>query len=261
MQPESTTTNLSTYNLLVLIDNLKTKLKDYEPPSEGVLKKLGEYDMIEHVYNSNAIEGNSLTLEETALVIEGHTINQKPLRHHLEADSLSKAYLYCELLIKNNTSITENEIKNIHSLVLNHDPINRGEYRKYDVRIGNSVYIPPISEQVPSLMKNLIFEYMAFKLHPIEKIAIFHANFESIHPFIDGNGRTGRLIIDIQLAQNGYPKSKIKFIERTEYYECIETYEINNNSELIIKLIANHVLQELQSQLLMLQKRNNLNSQ
>jgi Fic family protein len=242
-------------DILILIDKLKIELTNSRPLSEIALKKLAEYKKIDHIYNSNAIEGNTLTRSETAIAIEGFTVNQKPIKDYLETDSLHKAYDYIKSLTKRNSIITEDEIKKIHSLVLNYDEINRGKYRTEDVMITNTTYSPPISEQIPSLMKNLLFEYDKFKLHPIEKIARFHAEFESIHPFIDGNGRTSRLLINLQLLQNEYPQINIKYSDRAKYYSSLQAYNLNNNPQPIIQLTATYILQELQTYLTLIHNR------
>lgn len=142
---------------------------------------------MEFTYNSNAIEGNTLTLQETALVLEGVTINQKPLKDHLEAIGHKDAFAYVCRLVSNKAEFSEYEIKMIHSLVLIDRPDDKGVYRRIPVRIMGAFHEPPQPFLVPEQMELLISEFKKTKLHPIESAALFHLKFEGIHPFIDNN--------------------------------------------------------------------------
>lgn len=185
------------------IDALKSELGKCRPLTHGELKRLREEFLTEFTYNSNAIEGNTLTLRETALVLAGMTIDQKPLKDHLEAVGHRNAFLYMERLVSDRIAISEKIIKDIHSLVLMDKPEDRGIYRSLPVRILGTYREPPQPYLVPEQMEKIILALAKNKRHPIENTALFHLDFEGIHPFIDGNGRTGRLILNLMLMQSG----------------------------------------------------------
>lgn len=223
------------------IDNLKAQLSKYRPLTTGEVKRLQEEFLIEFTYNSNAIEGNTLTLQETAMVLEGITIDQKPLREHLEVIGHRDAFVYIQELAKKKKSFSEKEILSIHSLVLMDRPEDKGVYRKIPVRIMGAFHIPPAPYQVLELMTNLLKETKESKLHPIEEAALFHLKFEGIHPFIDGNGRTGRLLMNLMLMRKGYPAIDIKFTDRKKYYESFDLYYRDHSSKGMVELISNYV--------------------
>lgn len=201
--------------------------------------------MIEYTYNSNAIEGNTLTLQETALVLEGITIDRKPLKDHLEAVGHKDAFLYVQDLVKEKAPFSESIIKQIHTLVLMDRPEDRGVYRRIPVKIMGAYHMPPEPVIVPEQMEKLVKEFSKKKLHPIESAALFHLKFEGIHPFMDGNGRTGRLILNPFLMQNGYPPINVKFADRKRYYEAFDSYYRDNDAGTMVQLIAEYVGERL----------------
>lgn len=211
--------------LLAEVDALKAELDQHRPLTQGELQRLRDEFLVEYTYNSNAIEGNTLTLQETALVLEGITIDQKPLKDHLEAVGHRDAFLYVQELVQNQVPFSESIIKQIHALVLMDRPEDRGVYRRIPVRIMGAYHEPPDPILVPELMERLISEFEGNKkLHPIERAALFHLKFEGIHPFVDGNGRTGRLILNLMLMQAGYPPINVKHSDRKLYYEAFDAY-------------------------------------
>ncbi len=222
------------------VDTLKYQLSQKRPLTQGELQRLQEEFLIEFTYDSNAIEGNTLTLQETAMVIEGITVDSKPLKEHLEVIGHRDAFLYILDLVKNDISFSEQVIKEIHSLVLIDRPLDRGIYRNVPVRIMGAKHTPPAPILISDLMKELIQEFKSSKLHPIEVAALFHLKFEGIHPFIDGNGRTGRLIMNLYLMQHGYQPINIKFTDRKEYYNSFDDYHINNTPDKMVNLIAGY---------------------
>ena len=234
------------------IDALKEELNKRRPFTIGELERLQEEFIIEFTYNSNAIEGNTLTLKETAMVLEGITIDQKPLKDHLEAVGHRDAFFYVQQIINDRISFSEKVIKDIHSLVLMDRPNDKGTYRRIPVRIMGAYHEPPQPYLVPVQMEQLVLDFENNKLHPIESVTLFHLKFEGIHPFIDGNGRTGRLILNFSLMQNGYPSINVKFTDRRKYYECFDSYYKDGNSEPMIKLIAGYVEERLKQYLEML---------
>jgi len=231
------------------IDGLKAELNKRRPMTQGELKRLQEEFLIEFTYNSNAIEGNTLTLRETALALEGVTIDKKPLKDHLEAVGHRDAFLYVEQLVSNKVSISEKIIKGIHSLVLMDRPKDKGVYRSIPVRIMGAYHEPPQPYLVPVQMERLIAGLNKDKRHPIESAAIFHLGFEGIHPFIDGNGRTGRLLLNLMLMQNGYPPINVKFTDRKRYYDCFDSYFKDSTASPIVHLVAEYILERLEQYL------------
>ena len=223
------------------IDALKERLDQHRPLTTGELRRLQEEFLVEYTFNSNAIEGNTLTLQETALVLEGITIDRKPLKDHLEAVGHKDAFLYVLELVKNKVPLSETIIKQIHTLVLMDRPKDRGIYRRIPVRIMGAYHTPPAPIMVPEMMKKLVAEFTKKKLHPIENAALFHLNFEGIHPFVDGNGRTGRLILNLFLMQNGYPPINVKFTDRKRYYDAFDSYYRSNNADIMVKMVAEYV--------------------
>lgn len=239
--------NDSSYaELFAEVDALKTELDKRRPLTQGELQRLREEFLIEYTYNSNAIEGNTLTLQETALVLEGVTIDKKPLKDHLEAVGHRDAFLYVQDLVKDKVPFSESIIKQIHTLVLMDRPEDRGVYRRIPVRIMGAYHVPSDPILVPEQMENLIAEFAGNKkLHPIERAALFHLKFEGIHPFVDGNGRTGRLILNLMLMQLGYPPINVKYSDRKRYYEAFDSYYRDNDKSIFIYLIGELLKEQL----------------
>lgn len=236
--------------LLLKIDELKAELDAKRPLTAGEAERLREQFMVEFTYNSNAIEGNTLTLQETAMVLEGITIDKKPLKDHLEAVGHRDAFLYVEDIAKD-TKITESVIKNIHSLVLLNKPEDKGVFRRIPVTIMGA-YTEPVQ---PYLIEPKITELLSNnekrkkKMHAIERIAWFHLEFEGIHPFIDGNGRCGRLLLNLDLIQNGYPVINVKFTDRQRYYAAFDEFYKNDDAQPMIELVAEYVVERLEQYL------------
>jgi Fic family protein len=221
-------------------DSLCEKLRSLRPLNQGELERLKSEFIIENTYNSNAIEGNSLTLRETALILEqGITIGEKPLRDHLEAVGHKNAFDYILTLSDKDEPITERVIKEIHSLVLMNDRDNAGVYRSINVIISGAKQVPEKPYLINDKMRGLLTFYDQSDAHPIEKIAEFHLRFEGIHPFIDGNGRTGRLLMNLQLIKSGYLPVNIKYKDRMRYYKTFETY-FENGENTLSDLIAGY---------------------
>lgn len=233
--------------LFVRIDAKKEELAKRRPLTEGELKRLQEEFLLEFTYNSNAIEGNTLTLQETAMVLEGITIDKKPLKDHLEAIGHKEAFDFVKELVSDKIRISERVIKDIHSLVLMDRREDKGVYRRIPVRIMGAENQPPQPYMVPVLMEELVREHESQRkeMHVIEAAARFHLNFESIHPFIDGNGRTGRLLLNFELMQAGYPPINVKFSDRKKYYECFKLYSLEKSEDAMIRMIAGYVEEEI----------------
>ena len=233
--------------LLSRVDEKSKELSAKRPLTRGEIERLRDEFLIEYTYNSNAIEGNTLTLQETALVLEGVTIDQKPLKDHLEAIGHRDAFRYVEELVKDKTKLSEYIIKSIHSLVLMDRPEDKGVFRRIPVRIMGAFHEPPQPYMVERMINDLLIKHGERKtsMHLIEAVALFHLNFEGIHPFIDGNGRTGRLLLNLELMQNGYPAIDVKFTDRRRYYDAFDAYYRNQNAKAMIQLIAEYVDERL----------------
>lgn len=233
----------------VKIDELKKKLDSKRPLTKGEIERLRDEFLIEFTYNTNAIEGNTLTLQETALIInEGITIAEKSLREHLEVIGHKEAYLYIEQLVKDKTELSEWEIKNIHSLILMDKPDDRGKYRNLPVMIMGTIHTPPQPYLVPIQMEQLMAEYKMMKstMHIIEAVAVFHLKFETVHPFIDGNGRTGRLLLNLELMKSGYPPINVKYADRQRYYNAFTDYHQTGKVTEMCELIAGYMEEKIQ---------------
>jgi excisionase family DNA binding protein len=233
---------------LMRINDKLSRLNSLRPLTPGEVARLREEFLIEFTYDSNAIEGNSLTLQETALVIkEGITIDQKPLKDHLEVVGHKDAYEYVLQLIQDQIPFSERIIKEIHTLVLMNQPQDRGVYRRVPVRIVGASHEPPQPYLVPIQMEQLLMDYpkVITNMHPVVSVAVFHLLFEGIHPFIDGNGRTGRLILNFELLKHGFPPINIKFADRKKYYYCFNEFYETKNPETMVQLVADYVEKEL----------------
>ena len=231
-------------------DKLKEQLEKMRPLDAGELKRLRNDFNIEFTYDTNAIEGSTLTLRETALILqEDITIAEKPLRMHLDAIGHRDAFDYVLKIANRDDKLTEMRIKEIHSLVLMCDKENRGVYRNVPVTIFGALHTPPQPYLIQPQMETLLAEYedMKREMHIIEAIAEFHLRFEGIHPFIDGNGRTGRLIINLELIKAGLLPVNIKFTDRLKYYQCFDSYygETPHKANALAALIAKYEEQEL----------------
>ena len=238
------------------IDKLKNDLAVARPLSQGELRQLRDEFTISSTYNSNAIEGSSLTLRETALILQkGVTIAEKPLREHLDAIGHRDAFDYLLSLVDMQEPLSTWHIRELHSLVLMHDVASRGRYRSIPVRILGSEQEPPPPYQVQGLLEELV-AYLGGnpdEIHPIELAAVFHLRFEEIHPFIDGNGRVGRLLVNLQLLRGGYLPVDIKFHDRNRYYNCFDSYfGEEHNHEPMVELLMELEQQELRRYLDML---------
>ncbi len=222
------------------VDKLKEELDKKRPLSKETIKSLKESIDLEWTYNSNGIEGNTLTLRETQIVLEGITVGGKSIKEHLEAINHEKAILYLDDIVKDTNPITEWNIKNIHQLILKDiDDENAGRYRKENVRIKGASHIPPDYIKIPELMEKLILTYETWnEYHPIIKASLLHGELVKIHPFVDGNGRTSRLLMNLDLMNSGYNPVIIKKESRLKYYEALDKAHTTGNYTDFIKLVT-----------------------
>jgi len=222
------------------IDNKLAKLNSKRPLPEATLKSLKESNILDWTYNSNAIEGNTLTLRETKVVLEGITIGGKSVNEHLEVINHKEAILFLEDLVNKDEDITEWNIKNIHALILKEiDSANAGIYRKQNVQISGATKKPCDYTKVPEEMEKLVLKYNDWKeYHPIIRSALLHGEFVFIHPFIDGNGRTARLLMNFEAMKSGYLPIIIRKEIRIKYYDALDKAMTTHDYTDFIKILV-----------------------
>jgi Fic family protein len=213
-------------NLLKSIEGKKRELDTFRPFPPEIVRKLDEQFTLEWTYNSNAIEGNTLTLQETELVINrGMTIGNKSLKEHFEAINHKNGIQFLYDFIKKRRELDEDIILEIHKIIVKN--INDGDawhYRNANVMIVGAVHLPPSAIKIPRLMIEFLEWYYEnkTKMSIVELAAWIHYKIVYIHPFIDGNGRTARLLMNLILLQNGYPPAVILNIDRKKYYRVLK---------------------------------------
>lgn len=242
----------STERMLDIIDRKMKELETRRPLTEGEVERLREQFVVEYTYNSNAIEGNTLTLRETDLVLRGLTIGQKPLKDHMEAVGHKEAFEFVSELVKDKVPMSESIIKQIHYLVLADKKDDRGVYRRVPVRIMGAQHEHVQPYLIQPKMEQLLIDFAESTEHIVTKLARFHIEFEGIHPFIDGNGRTGRLLVNMEFMKVGFPPINIKFTDRIAYYSAFDEYYIKHNLSAMEKLFAKYVNERLDMYLKML---------
>lgn len=202
-------------------------------------------------HNSTAIEGNTLTLMETKVVLEdGISVGGKALREIYEVVNHKKAYGYVKRSIAEGKQLDENAVKDIHQILME-NIMQGGIYRNQEVRISGAGHTPPSGNEMYRQIKDFYADltWKGKDLNPIELAAWTHAEFVRIHPFIDGNGRTSRLIMNYQLMINGFLPISIAKENRLEYYNALEEYAVNGNLEVFAELIAKLEEEQLDSYL------------
>ena len=241
-------------SILAQIDRKKAELDGRRHLTAGEAARLNEEFIVEYTYNSNAIEGNTLTLRETDLVLRGLTIDRKPLKDHMEAIGHKEAFDFVSELVKDNVPISESIIKQIHYLVLADKKEDRGVYRRVPVRIMGAQHEPVQPYLIEPKMEQLLHDFAKSTEHIVTKLARFHIEFEGIHPFIDGNGRTGRLLVNLELMKAGYPPIDIKFTDRIAYYNAFDEYYAKHDLSAMENLFAGYINARLDMYLDMLQE-------
>ena len=231
--------------LLKEVDALKEQLSILRPLPEEALRKIQDALDIEYTYESNRIEGNTLTLQETALVVnEGVTISGKSMREHLEAINHTEAISYIKDIAKQDIEISERTIKEIHALILHGiDRENAGRYRTVPVMISGSAHMPPQPYLIEKQMEDFMIRFKQMEkemVHPVLVAAYLHGELVRIHPFIDGNGRTSRLLMNLYLLRNGYVIITLKGSndEKVNYYMALEKSHTEHLPEDFQKLVV-----------------------
>ncbi|PIE75397.1 MAG: cell filamentation protein Fic [Deltaproteobacteria bacterium] len=248
---------INLYEIYPEIDNLEKTLEQIQDlkksldsfrPLEGIhIEKINRYFDELYTYDSTTIEGNTLTFGETSLVLnKGITISGKSLREHFEVINHIESIEY----IKNNEDLNHKVLLELHYLILKSiDNHNAGKYRNVNVRISGAFHLPPNYLKVPKLMDEYFdfYEKNKNKINPVVLSANMHEKLVTIHPFIDGNGRIARLIMNLILLKNGYPITNIssKRNKREEYYNTLEAAQTQNDDKAFIKFIAKNVKKSL----------------
>ncbi len=224
------------------LDLKKKRLDGLRPLKPELVRNLEEWFRVELTYTSNAIEGNTLTRQETAVVLEkGLTVGGRTVQEHLEATNHAKALDWLkERLAEPKPGLGEKEILQLHEMILKGiDDHNAGRYRNVMVRISGSTVILPNARKVPGLMGEFAsWLKSSLKLHPAERAAEAHYRLVTIHPFVDGNGRTARLLMNLMLMQGGFPPAFIRTRERITYLNSLEKAQLGGSKDDYEKLMA-----------------------
>lgn len=234
-------------NTFSSIDAIAKELREYRPLAKREVQELREYYRIGLTYTSNALEGNSLTQAETKVVLEeGITIGGKLIKDHLEALGHSDAYNLLYTLVKHK-EITEKDIVKLHKFFYQRiDPSRAGKYRKEQVFITGTDFIPPTAKAIPALMEAYIESLPELKktVHPVEFAALLHLELVTIHPFIDGNGRTARLLMNLALLQDEYCITTIPAVVRADYITALQLAQ-KGNKQAFVNFISTMVYESL----------------
>ncbi len=219
-------------NKIKLLEIKKQRLDSYKPLQNELTKNLEEWFRVELTYTSNAIEGNTLTRQETAMVVEeGLTVQGKSLTEHQEAINHAQAFDFIQTLVnKKRQELTARDVLDIHSVILNKiDDTNKGRYRNVAVRLRGSETILPNALKVPELMEEFVAWLQGSNFdNPIKIAADAHFKLVSIHPFVDGNGRTARLLMNLLLMQEGFPPAIVRKEDRSSYINSLEKGQTRN---------------------------------
>ncbi len=240
---------------LAQVSALFNKWQQARPLDALQLEKMQAYFHTAYTYESNRIEGNTLTLQETHLVInEGITIGGKSMREHLEAINHSNAIQLVQDFVQNRVGFNSQVLKQIHQLILNGiQDQYAGKYRSVQVMITGSQHVPPAPYLLDKLMEDyfLFYEQNLGKIHPVLLAAEMHERLVTIHPFVDGNGRTARLVMNLILMQHGYPIVNIKGGKKSRlaYYNALEKVQLHHDSTDFHALVADYALTSLKAHL------------
>jgi len=228
------------------IISMQKELDQYRPFDRDILDNLERWFEVELTYTSNAIEGNTLTRLETALVLEkGITVGGKPLKDHLEAINHQNAISLMQQMVQTQT-VSLGDILSIHHLILKGiDDVNAGQIRRVPVRISGSSVVLPNSLKVPMLLDEFMVWLQESKEHPVTLAALAHHKLVTIHPFVDGNGRTARLLMNLILMQHGYPPAIISPKERLAYIQSLEQSQLGGRLDSYLDIIYKAVIRSL----------------
>lgn len=231
---------VSTQSLLQAVDADKARLDGARPLPLHTLESLREKLTLDWTHHSNAIDGNTLTVLETKVALEGSTVDGKTPREHLEATNLREAILYVEEIVSGNEPLSEPQIQNIHRLVLKGiDEQTAGRYRQENVDVAGAGTTAPDFSRVPAEMAGLIDWYrQAGAMHPVARAAELHARFIRIRPFADGNGSTARLLLNYDLMKSGYPPAVIRQEDSRDYRAALDAAGQREDYRAIVEVVA-----------------------
>jgi len=236
---------------LATLDELLIQWKSVKS-IEGIRKtKMDEYFSLKYTYESNRIEGNTLTLSETTIVVQdGITISGKSVHDHLEAINHAEAIDLLYDLVRSKEDFSKRNVMQLHGMILK--GINRkyaGVYRDVPVRISGAEHIPPQPYLIDKMMEDYFAYYKMYgkSTHPVILAAEMHERLVSIHPFIDGNGRTARLVMNLILLMNGFPIAILKGgnADRQKYYKALEEVQVNDNPTAFYALIIEALMDSI----------------
>lgn len=240
---------------LEAIDRLRDEWQAKRPLNATQLQRMRDFFNIEYTFESNRIEGNTLTLQETSLVVnEGLTISGKSMKEHLEAVNHAEAVDFVIELASKREGLTKRNVLDLHALILKSiDRENAGRYRSVPVRISGSQHEPPQPFLLDKLMEDYFVHYrqQEGRMHPVILASEMHERLVSVHPFIDGNGRTSRLVMNLVLLRNGYTIANLKgdVNSRLAYYRALEKVQMDNQPEVFYLLVADAVEESLKAHL------------
>lgn len=236
------------YNDFTRIDFLKAMLADHPQQAQSAKDDLTGGFMVDFIYSNNALEGNSLSRNEVDQVLAGKVIPDHPLKEHLQVIGVKDAWLYVLECVEDKKPLSQNVIRTIHSLVLIDDAQNKGKYRKVAVKIQGAESSPVFLELMEPRVNDLLNNNTQRKkvIHPVERIARFHLEFAAIHPFSEGNNRVARLLLNLELMQNGYPPIFIKKEEEKDYANALEEYFDHHQPQAMVSLIRDHLEDSLE---------------
>ena len=232
--------------MFAIIDSLKNKLDQSRSLSDFTSRNIENDLFLRWIFHSNAISGNRLSLLETKVVLEGITVGGKKLKDHFEVINHRNVIYYVEDIIHKKEPFSECQIRNIHQLILeNIDDENAGLYRQQNILISGATTTHPDYTLLNDKMAHLVdcYNSAAYTFHPIERAAKVHADFVGIHPFINGNGRTSRLLMNLELMKAGYPPCVITVENRLAYYEALDQWMAYDKTEAFIQLISEAVIE------------------
>lgn len=229
------------------LDELRRRLDALRPLPADSLRSLREALDLEWTYHSNAIEGNTLTLKETKVVLEGITVGGKSVREHLEAINHAQAIALLEEAVQRGEPVSGRLARELNALVLKGiDDRRAGVWRRENVLIAGAAHRPPDFLKVPEMMDEVFAEFGAREESSTALVAVgnaawLHSAFVRVHPFVDGNGRTGRLLMNLALMRAGWPPAVIRKEDRLRYYEVLDAHHTTGDFDGIRALVEERV--------------------